>query len=156
MTTAQSATLTIGRLARAAGVGVETIRYYQRRGLLPIPGTSGAFRHYPAALLGRIRFIKRSQELGFSLDEIGQLLRLEDGTDRRSVRRISAERLEQIDAKVADLKRMQRVLGHLVAECEHADLNRPCPIIATLSASEPMADAKPPKSRRNRAAHTDH
>ena len=75
---------------------------------------------------------------------------------RTSVRRISAERLEQIDAKVADLKRMRRVLVHLVAECEHADLKRPCPIIATLSASVPMADATPSKSRRTRAAHIDH
>ncbi len=139
--TAGTATMTIGRLARAAGVGVETIRYYQRRGLLPVPATSGAFRHYPAGLLDRIRFIKRSQELGFSLDEIAQLLKLEDGADRRSIRRISTERLQQIEAKVADLRRMQRALRHLVAECEHADLDRPCPIIATLAADQPLRSA---------------
>lgn len=70
MTAAAPASRTIGRLARAAGVGVETIRYYQQRGLLPVPASVGAFRHYPLQLTARIRFIKRSQELGFSLDEI--------------------------------------------------------------------------------------
>ena len=116
MTAAAPASLTIGRLARAAGVGVETIRYYQQRGLLPVPSTAGAFRHYPVALTARIGFIKRSQELGFSLDEITGLLRLEDGSDRRSIRRIASDRLGQIEQKLSDLKRMRKVLKHLVAE----------------------------------------
>jgi Hg(II)-responsive transcriptional regulator len=133
-------TMTIGRLARAAGVGVETIRYYQQRALLPVPGTVGAFRHYPAELVGRIRFIKRAQELGFSLDEITELLRLEDGTHRSSIRRVASDRLGQIEQKLADLKRMQKVLKHLVAECEHTRADLPCPIIATL------ADPMPPVS----------
>jgi Hg(II)-responsive transcriptional regulator len=126
--------LTIGRLARAANVGIETVRYYQQRKLLPVPAARGAFRHYDPALADRIRFIKRAQELGFSLDEIAQLLRLQDGADRRAIRRISSERLQQIEAKLSDLKRMQRALKHLVTACEEADVDRPCPIIATLSA----------------------
>src|SRR4051812_21844577 len=69
--------LTIGRLARAADVGVETIRYYQDRELLPVPPSSGAFRYYPLSLVERIRFIKQAQELGFSLEEIRELLQLE-------------------------------------------------------------------------------
>ena len=77
-----SDSLTIGRLAHAAGVGVETIRYYQRRGLLPVPESAGTFRQYPLALTARIHFIKRAQDLGFSLDEITELLRLEDGAHR--------------------------------------------------------------------------
>ena len=89
----ETAQLTIGKLARAAGVGIETIRYYQQRDLLPVPPASGAFRHYPMTLVARIRFIKRAQELGFSLDEISELLRLEDGTDRSSIRRITSDRL---------------------------------------------------------------
>ncbi len=125
--------MTIGRLARAAGVGVETIRYYQQRALLPVPSTVGAFRHYPVELTARIRFIKRAQELGFSLDEISELLRLEDGTNRTSIRRIASDRLNQIERKLVDLKRMRKVLKHLVAECEHTRADLPCPIIATLA-----------------------
>lgn len=127
-----SAPLTIGKLARASGVGVETIRYYQERGLLPVPARSGAYRYYPAALGERIRFVKRAQELGFSLGEIAGLLRLEDGTDRASIRRIAGERLAQIESKLADLKRMRKVLHHLVEECEHTRADLPCPIISTL------------------------
>lgn len=126
-------TLTIGRLARAAGVGVETIRYYQQRALLPVPASAGAYRHYPVELSARVRFIKRAQELGFSLDEIGDLLRLQDGADRESIRAIASERLQQTERKLADLKRMQKVLGHLLAECEHTGSELPCPIIATLA-----------------------
>jgi Hg(II)-responsive transcriptional regulator len=125
--------MTIGRLARAAGVGVETIRYYQQRGLLPLPATVGAYRHYPVALTDRIRFIKRAQELGFSLDEITGLLRLEDGGDRASIRRIASDRLQQIEQKLADLRRMQNALHHLVTACEHTRADLPCPIISTLA-----------------------
>ena len=127
-----SESMTIGHLARAAGVGVETIRYYQRRGLLPVPSSTGTFRQYPAALAARIHFVKRAQELGFSLDEITELLRLEDGADRDSIRHIATERLSQIEKKLADLKRMQKTLRHLVTECEHTGANAPCPIIASL------------------------
>lgn len=132
MTAPSPESLTIGRLARVAGVGVETIRYYQLRGLLPVPSAVGAFRYYPVQLVDRIRFIKRAQELGFSLDEIIELLRLEDGTDRSSIRRIAGDRLGQIEHKLDDLKRMQKVLKHLITECEHTRADLPCPIIATL------------------------
>ena len=70
--------LTVGRLARAAEVGIETVRYYQQRKLLPVPEAHGAFRHYNADAVDRIRFIKRAQELGFSLAEIGELLKLQE------------------------------------------------------------------------------
>lgn len=133
MTSSTSHSMTIGRLARVAGVGVETIRYYQQRGLLPVPQATGAYRHYPVAMTARIRFIKRAQELGFSLDEIAELLRLEDGSDRASIRRIAADRLKQIEEKLSDLKRMQKTLKHLVSECEHTSKGLPCPIIATLA-----------------------
>ena len=133
MTAIAPESMTIGRLARSAGVGVETIRYYQQRALLPVPSAVGAFRHYPVKLTARIRFIKRAQELGFSLDEITELLRLEDGTNRSSIRRIASNRLGQIEQKLADLKRMQKVLKHLVAECEHTRADLPCPIIASLA-----------------------
>ncbi len=128
-----TAPLTIGKLARAAGVGIETIRYYQQRDLFPVPPSSGAFRYYPMTLVARIRFIKRAQELGFSLDEVSELLRLEDGVDRASIRRITSDRLVQIESKLNDLKRMQKALRHLVAECEHTRAELPCPIIGTLA-----------------------
>jgi MerR family mercuric resistance operon transcriptional regulator len=124
--------LTIGRLARAAGVGVETIRYYQQRGLLPVPPSQGTFRQYPVALTARIHFIKRAQELGFSLDEITELLRLEDGSHRSTIRRIASDRLDQIEKKLLDLTRMKKTLKHLVTECEHTRGDLPCPIIASL------------------------
>ena len=77
--------MTVGRLAKVAGVGVETIRYYQGRGLLPIPKNAGSFRRYPASMIQRIGFIKRAQSLGFSLDEVKSLLDLEDGRNRRAI-----------------------------------------------------------------------
>ena len=125
--------LTIGRLAKAADVGVETIRYYQERRLLPVPERSGAFRRFASSLVQRVRFIQRAQELGFSLDEVAELLGLEDGADRRSIRRIATDQLAQIESKVADRRRMERVLKHLVVECEQTDAGKPCPIIRSLT-----------------------
>lgn len=133
MSPARAQTLTIGRLAKAAEVGVETIRYYQERALLPIPESEGSYRQYPVAIIGRIRFIKRAQDLGFSLDEIASLLTLQDGTDRKSIRAIAAARVEQIEAKLADLQRIRRTLRHLLHECEHSTANVPCPIIETIA-----------------------
>ena len=130
-----SESLTIGRLARAADVGVETIRYYQERKLLPVPPSTGAFRHYPVSLVDRIRFIKRAQELGFSLEEVSELLHLGEGADRVSIRHIATNRLSQIEHKLSDLRRMKKVLKHLVTECEHTSAELPCPIIGTLAAT---------------------
>jgi Hg(II)-responsive transcriptional regulator len=126
--------LTIGRLARAAAVGVETVRYYQRRQLLPLPEASGStFRHYPAALVERIRFIKRAQELGFSLDEIATLLQLEQGAERKAIREVATDKRRQIREKIADLQRMEGVLSHLIDACALSGQAQPCPIIAALA-----------------------
>ena len=145
--------LTIGRLARAADVGIETIRYYQDRRLLPVPPSDGAFRYYPLSLVERIRFIKRAQELGFSLEEVRELLQLEDGADRASIRRVASDRLGQIEAKLSDLKRMQRVLKDLLTECEHTKAGLPCPIIGTIRApSTATARGVPASSRPDRSA----
>lgn len=138
------ATLTIGRLARAAGVGIETVRYYQERALLPVPPRTGGFRHYPAELVQRIRFIKRSQELGFTLEEIAGLLRLNDGTERASVRRITAARLAQIEDRLRDLDRMRATLRHLLHACEHSGSDTACPIIQTLVDAADIAPAAQP------------
>lgn len=135
MSDTSTAFLTIGRLATKASVGVETVRYYQVRGLLPIPHSNGGYRQYPIALVDRIRFIKRSQELGFSLDEITELLRLDEKTDRTTIRNIANNKIDQIQQKVADLSRMQHVLQELVLSCSHTSTKQRCPIIATLANS---------------------
>jgi len=125
--------LTIARVAKAAGVGVETVRYYERRGLVPQPRrSSGSYRHYHRDHIQRIRFIKRAQDLGFTLQEISSLLKLEDGADRRSIRSIAGARLEETRRRIADLKRIEGVLAHLLHDCEsHAKAPR-CPIIAAI------------------------
>ncbi|HSY30047.1 MAG TPA: MerR family DNA-binding protein [Burkholderiaceae bacterium] len=126
--------LTIGRLAKAAQVGIETIRYYQRLNLLPTPApVRNAFRHYPLSMVERIRFIKRAQDLGFSLEDIATLLQLNDGADRHQVRQLANARLESIRVKIADLSRMESILSELVQECEHAGHARSCPIIDAFS-----------------------
>ena len=125
--------LTIGRLAKAAGVGIETVRYYQKLGLLPAaaPVVQGqAFRHYPVEAVERIRFVKRAQGLGFSLDEIGQLLQLNDGTERARVRQLARSRLDNVRDKILDLQRIETALAHLLYECEHGGAAQACPIIA--------------------------
>lgn len=128
--------LTIGKLASAAGVGIETVRYYQRRKLLPVPGAPDrAFRTYGPELADRIRFIKRAQELGFSLEQIATLLQLEDGSDRQAIREMAADKLAHIRAKIADLAKMEAVLSHLIQECEASGQSTPCPIIAALAAA---------------------
>lgn len=132
--TSTTSELTIGRLAKAAGVGVETVRYYQRLKLLPTPvPVHNAFRHYPVETIERIRFIKRAQDLGFSLEDIAALLSLNDGADRQQVRQLAHARLSSIRGKIADLTRMESVLASLVHECEHTDHAHSCPIIAAFS-----------------------
>jgi Hg(II)-responsive transcriptional regulator len=125
--------LTIGALAQAAGVGVETVRYYQRRGLLAVPGRSAGVRRYGRAEAQRIGFIKRAQALGFTLEEVRGLLALQDGTDRRSIRRIAAERLAQIRAHLRDLRKMERALAAVLADCEHHPQAPCCPIVASIA-----------------------
>jgi Hg(II)-responsive transcriptional regulator len=127
-----NAMLSIGQLARAALVGVETIRYYQRRALLPVPQVASGYRTYPQVMVQRIRFIKRAQELGFTLDEIATLLELEDSDDRVAIRKLAADRLVQVEAKLADLQKMQKMLASLIHECESTSKTKACPIIDAL------------------------
>lgn len=131
----QAASLTIGQLAKAAGVGVETIRYYQKRSLLP-DGTleNGAIKRYPAHLVQRIGFIKKAQKLGFLLEEIHTLLQLDDGVERCAIRSLASERLHTIQQKIADLQHMERALQTLVQACSDEQTNPSCPIIASLVA----------------------
>src|SRR5258708_10461404 len=127
--------LTIGGIAQAAGVNVETIRYYQRRGLLDEPEKPlGGHRRYASSAARRVRFIKRAQQLGFTLQEVKGLLLLEDGQSCRETRTLAEHKLAIIGARMADLSRMRRLLKGLIAECEDSKRPRSCPTITPLSA----------------------
>lgn len=129
-----SATMTIGRVAEAAGVNVETIRFYQRLGLLAEPTRPpGGVRRYGGEVVSRLRFVKRAQQLGFSLAEIQRLLVLEDPQSCGKARSLAAEKLALVEARLADLARMRDVLKELVARCDVRRGKVACPIIATLT-----------------------
>ncbi len=132
-------TVTIGQAAAEADVHVETIRYYQRIGLIGLPPRPlGGIRYYAVAVVNRLRFIKRAQKLGFSLGEVRSLLALEDGQSCRETRALAAAKLAVIKIRLTDLRRMQKSLQALIAECESGKRPRTCPIIATLT----MADQR--------------
>ena len=125
--------LPIGTFARAAGIGVETIRFYQRRGLLPEPKRPpGGIRRYGRADVARVKFIKSAQRLGFTLDEVAQLLTLEDGTHCSEAAEFAARHLVDVRARLKDLKRMETVLSRLVAQCGSHRGTIACPLIASL------------------------
>jgi MerR family mercuric resistance operon transcriptional regulator len=127
---------TIAGLARAGGVGVETIRYYQRRGLLGTPertggaGGSSGVRRYGAQDVRRLRFIRSAQAAGFTLEQIGELLALDAGQHRARARELARERLEALDARIAELEAARRALLGLAAACASSETG-PCPIIAS-------------------------
>ncbi len=127
--------LTIGRLADEAGVNVETIRYYQRRGLMTEPDkpTSGHRRYGPAAIK-RVRFIKRAQVLGFTLDEVGSMLELDDARACAETRELATHKLHVIEEKLADLKAMRKALMNLLRQCDTGAARGNCPIIHALAA----------------------
>ena len=127
--------MTIGQVAILADVHVETIRYYQRLGLINEPARPvGGFRRYDSLTVSRLRFIKRSQQLGFTLDEVRNLLALEDGQGCRETRLLAEKKLAMIEERISDLARMRKLLKTLIGECESGKRPRACPIIATLSA----------------------
>jgi MerR family mercuric resistance operon transcriptional regulator len=126
-------TLTIGALAAEAGVNVETIRFYQRRGLLGEPERPpGSVRRYGPGEVARVRFIKSAQRIGFSLDEVAQLLQLEDGTGCGQARAIATHRLQDVRQRLADLQRIEAALSELVTRCAGTRGRVACPLIAAL------------------------
>ena len=125
--------MTIGALAKAANIGVETIRYYQRRGLVAEPDKPyGSIRHYDDLALARLQFIRTAQWLGFSLDEIGGLLTLQDGTHCDEARVLGGQKLAKVREKISSLRRIERTLEGLVQACctEQGDVK--CPLITSL------------------------
>jgi len=124
---------TIGALAETAGVNVETIRFYQRKGLMPEPEKPyGSIRRYGTAELARVRFIKSAQRLGFSLEEVGELLKLEDGARCSEARQLAEQKLVDVRQKLSDLQRIESVLAGLVARCSAVRGRVNCPLIASL------------------------
>lgn len=128
-----SAALSIGALASAAGVHVETIRFYQLKGLLRTPGRPAqGIRRYAQSDAARVRFIKAAQRLGFSLDEIGQLLRLDDGTHCREAAALAETRLADVRERLRDLHGIESVLSALVHACHTRRGKVSCPLIDSL------------------------
>jgi len=120
----------IGQVAKAAGVNIETVRYYHRRGLIPLPPKrAGGRRTYPDATVRQIAFIRRAQQLGFTLEEIGSLLKISDGRDCDGGRVLAQRKLDELGERVAMLTRMRRELTALVRRCAANDTGAPCPVI---------------------------
>lgn len=136
--------LRIGELARAAGIGVETVRFYEREGLIPAPPRrASGYRMYPPETIDRLRFIRRAKDLGFSLSEINDLLSLAGHPegDRSEVKRIAEDKLDEIERRIRDLQNVRAVLAHLTLQCSGHGPIHDCPIIESL-AGEPVTDKR--------------
>jgi len=120
--------LTIGKLARAGGVGVETIRFYQRKGLLQEPTRESGIRRYGSEDVRRLRFIRQAQTAGFTLEEIKELLDLDASEDRSRARKLANARVEALNVRIAELERARDALRHLARECASGGAG-PCPIL---------------------------
>jgi DNA-binding transcriptional MerR regulator len=127
--------MTSGQLAKKCGVGVETLRFYEREGLLAKPARSGSgYRQYPAEAVDRVRFIRRAQQLGFQLKDIKGLLalRADPDADKGEVRGRAIAKLADIDQMITDLETMRAELTRLVAACDGAGPAAHCPILVAL------------------------
>ncbi|CAB4243273.1 Mercuric resistance operon regulatory protein [Methylacidimicrobium sp. AP8] len=145
--------LTIGGFAKAAGVNVETIRFYQRKGLLREPARPhGGVRRYGAADVARVKFVKSAQRLGFSLKEIADLLRLDDGAHCEEAAQVAENKLKAVREKIADLARIETTLSGLVSACRSQHGHVSCPLIASLQdradLTRPAPSDRPPGKRR--------
>ena len=120
--------LTIGKLAEAGGVGVETVRFYQRKGLLVTPDRAEGFRHYGDEDIRRLRFVRQAQTAGFTLAEIAELLELDAGEDRSRAHQLADRRVKMLDARIAELEQARDALRRLARECG-AGGSGPCPIL---------------------------
>jgi MerR family copper efflux transcriptional regulator len=128
--------MNIGEVAAAAGVNVQTVRYYERRGILPPPGrTMAGYRNYEQTAITRVRFVKRAQELGFSLDEIQDLLnlRVDDPRSCGALELRVQHKLSDVNAKIAELRRLKRALEGLAAACAARTRTPECPVLEMLA-----------------------
>lgn len=139
--------LTIAGLAKAGGVGVETVRYYQRRGLLAEPpragvGIGGGIRRYGSDDIRRLRFIRNAQTAGFTLEEIAELLALDATEDRARVRTLATARIAALDSRIAELEAARAALSRLATHCGAGDAG-PCPILEAFDPAAGVAKGQP-------------
>ena len=126
--------LTIGKVAKAAAVNIETIRFYQRKGLIVEPPKAlGGFRYYSEKCIEEIHFIKRAQAIGFTLEEIKELLAMEACDACEQTHDASILKLNMVNARIAELERIRETLQTLIGKCEKANYETACPIIDSLS-----------------------
>lgn len=133
----------IGELARRSGIGKETIRFYERELLLPSPQrTASNYRCYPPEVVTRLQFIRRAKALGFTLDEIRELLSLQDANgDRAQAKQLADHKLKQVRARIDELIRMEAALSAMHARCSGVGAVQGCPIIETLAGHSPRPDS---------------
>lgn len=120
--------LSIGKFAEAGGVGVETIRFYQRKGLLEIPPQDSGIRRYGQDAQRRLRFIRQAQAAGFTLEEIRELLELDASEDRTRARELARSRIRALETRISELQRARNALQHLAQACADGS-SGPCPIL---------------------------
>jgi MerR family copper efflux transcriptional regulator len=129
--------LSIGKIAKKAGVGIDTVRYYERNGLLaPVARSASGYRRYGDLELARLRFIRRAQKLGFTLKEISSLLNLSARRNVAQVKRAAQTKLEDVDARIADLRRVRDGLALLIEACPGHGQASECPILRALTNEE--------------------
>jgi MerR family copper efflux transcriptional regulator len=136
-------TLSIGQVARRAGVGVETVRFYEREGLLQEPARrASGYRQYPEEVVKHIRFIKRAQQLGFSLKEIGELLtlRVDGHSSCEQVKERAVAKLAEVERKIVELQRMRAALLHVASLCAGEGPRSHCPLLDVLLEDEAMVE----------------
>ena len=152
--------MTIGQVARQAGVGVETVRFYERTGLLTAPPRrASGYRQYAQEAVTRLQFIRRAKELGFSLKEITELLclRVDPETTCGEVKQRAEAKIADIEAKLRDLQRMKEALATLVAACSGSGPTSQCPILDALESHDATVSARPhPEQSRKRREHHAH
>lgn len=131
--------LSTGEVAERAGVGVETIRFYEREGLIEEPPRTGAgYRQFPPRVVTRLRFIRSAKDLGFTLREIRELLSLRagPGRNRDDARRMAREKLDEVDGKIDALQRIRHALASLVDQCRGGGVAEECPILEAMEPDE--------------------
>jgi MerR family mercuric resistance operon transcriptional regulator len=135
--------MAIGELSRRTGCNIETIRYYEHIGLLPVPARSGRFRRYDEEDSRRLAFVRRARELGFSLEEVRALLRLaaREGDSCGEARKVAAAHLAEVRGKIADLRAMETALASAVRRCD-ADEIPGCPVIEALWSAKPRPSGR--------------
>lgn len=121
--------LTIGKLAQEVKISVETVRYYQRKGLIRIPQKGHSFRQYNDDDLRRLKFIKEAQKAGFTLNEIKELIKLDSSHDHQRAQQLASTRITELDKKIEEMQQAKNRLQHLFKECSTGGQNKPCAIL---------------------------